>query len=116
VRRETFHRTVRADNQPNDSIRIAVVQANISRARGGETFGSIPLEQTSVTGLRHGDGTLSMARSGPDTAMASFFICVGDQPELDFGGNRNELVVDPDTVFRSVGNPEGWAAAVVNLP
>jgi hypothetical protein len=30
-----------------------------------------------------------MARSGPDTATSSFFICVGDQPELDFGGKRN---------------------------
>ena len=30
-----------------------------------------------------------MARSTPDTAQESFFICVGDQPELDFGGKRN---------------------------
>jgi peptidyl-prolyl cis-trans isomerase A (cyclophilin A) len=30
-----------------------------------------------------------MARSDPDTATHSFFICVGDQPELDFGGRRN---------------------------
>jgi peptidyl-prolyl cis-trans isomerase A (cyclophilin A) len=30
-----------------------------------------------------------MARLGPDTATQSFFICIGDQPELDFGGERN---------------------------
>jgi peptidyl-prolyl cis-trans isomerase A (cyclophilin A) len=30
-----------------------------------------------------------MARDGPDTATDEFFICVGDQPELDFGGKRN---------------------------
>ena len=30
-----------------------------------------------------------MARSAPDTATNEFFICVGDQPELDFGGKRN---------------------------
>ena len=30
-----------------------------------------------------------MARDGPDTAQDSFFICIGDQPELDFGGKRN---------------------------
>ena len=35
------------------------------------------------------DGAVSMARDGPDTATADFFICVGDQPELDFGGKRN---------------------------
>ena len=30
-----------------------------------------------------------MARGGPDTATSDFFICVGNQPELDFGGKRN---------------------------
>ena len=30
-----------------------------------------------------------MARDGPDTAQDNFFICLGDQPELDFGGRRN---------------------------
>jgi peptidyl-prolyl cis-trans isomerase A (cyclophilin A) len=30
-----------------------------------------------------------MARSEPDTAQDSFFICIEDQPELDFGGKRN---------------------------
>ncbi len=84
-----FHRTVRADNQPNDSIRIAVIQAGINSSRAQEQFPRIPLERTSVTGLRHRDGTISMARGGPDTATSSFFICIGDQPSLDFGGRRN---------------------------
>lgn len=30
-----------------------------------------------------------MAREGPDTATSDFFICIGDQPALDFGGKRN---------------------------
>ena len=30
-----------------------------------------------------------MARDGPDTAQDNFVICIGDQPELDFGGKRN---------------------------
>jgi len=30
-----------------------------------------------------------MARSDPGTAGSEFFICVRDQPELDFGGHRN---------------------------
>lgn len=82
-----FHRTVRDDNQPNDSVKIDVVQA--SRARGFEGFGRIPLERTSQTGLHHEDGAISMARGGPDTAVSDFFICVGPQPSLDFGGARN---------------------------
>jgi peptidyl-prolyl cis-trans isomerase A (cyclophilin A) len=30
-----------------------------------------------------------MARLEPGTADCEFFICIGDQPELDFGGKRN---------------------------
>jgi peptidyl-prolyl cis-trans isomerase A (cyclophilin A) len=82
-----FHRTVRLDNQPSNRVKIEVVQA--APAPGRPDFDPIPLERTSGTGLRHLDGTLSMARDGPDTATADFFICIGDQPELDFGGRRN---------------------------
>ena len=84
-----FHRPVHADNQSNDSVRIAVIQASVDSVVAAGGPGPIALERTSVTGLRHLDGTLSMARSGPDTARSSFFICIGDQPSLDFGGRRN---------------------------
>ena len=30
-----------------------------------------------------------MARGGPDTASSEFFICINDQPSLDFSGMRN---------------------------
>jgi peptidyl-prolyl cis-trans isomerase A (cyclophilin A) len=30
-----------------------------------------------------------MARSTPGSAASEFFICIGDQPELDCGGGRN---------------------------
>lgn len=83
-----FHRTVHEANQPNDSVRIAVIQASVDTSRGRDRA-PIALERTSVTGLRHLDGTLSMARGAPDTATSSFFICIGDQPSLDFGGRRN---------------------------
>lgn len=85
----TFFRTVHADNQPDDSIRIAVVQGGRNTEMEAESFPPIPLERTSETGLLHMDGTVSMARGGPDTATQSFFICIGDQPSLDFGGMRN---------------------------
>jgi peptidyl-prolyl cis-trans isomerase A (cyclophilin A) len=85
----TFFRTVRMDNQPNDSVKIQVIQAGMAREKRSQGFPPILLERTSVTGLRHLDGTLSMARSGPDTGRDSFSIMVGDQPSLDFGGRRN---------------------------
>src|SRR6476661_4959410 len=83
-----FHRTVRADNQPTDKVKIGVVQAGLDSLRVKD-FPPIKLERTSVTKLLHKDGTISMARDGPDTATSDFFICVGDQPALDYGGKRN---------------------------
>jgi len=84
-----FHRTVKPDNQPNNKIKIDVIQAGIDPARSKFDKKAIALERTRDTGLKHGDGAVSMARSGPDTATSDFFICIGDQPELDFGGQRN---------------------------
>ncbi len=82
-----FHRTVRADNQPDDKVKIGVVQAGIDAKK--KERAPIELERTNKTGLAHKDGTISMARDGPDTATGDFFLCVGDQPALDFGGKRN---------------------------
>ncbi len=84
-----FFRTVTAGNQPTNTVKIAVIQAQANPAKTNEYFAAIPLERTRDTGLRHRDGTISMARDGPDSAQDHFFICVGDQPELDFGGKRN---------------------------
>lgn len=84
-----FHRTVRLDNQPQNKVRIEVIQGGVSPAREAESLSPIPLERTSDTGLTHLDGTVSMARDAPDTATSDIFICIGDQPELDFGGRRN---------------------------
>ena len=84
-----FHRTVKMDNQPQNAVKIEVIQASIAPSRAKDEYAAIPLERTTRTGLRHLDGTISMARDGPDTAQSSFFICIGDQPSLDFGGPRN---------------------------
>lgn len=82
-----FHRTVRADNQPDSPVKIDVIQAG--PAPGQRANPPVALERTSVTGIRHQDGTVSMARGAPDTATRDFFICIGNQPDLDFGGKRN---------------------------
>ena len=84
-----FFRTVTATNQPDSPIKIAVVQARAADLRATDRPPPIPLERTSSTGLKHLDGTISMARDGPDTAQDQFFFCIGDQPELDSGGQRN---------------------------
>jgi peptidyl-prolyl cis-trans isomerase A (cyclophilin A) len=84
-----FHRTVTGTNQPNDSVLIEVIQGGFGPDRQGEAGAPIPLERTSDTGIRHVDGAISMARRTPDSAVSDFFICIGEQPELDFGGHRN---------------------------
>lgn len=82
-------RAVRPDNTTRHDVEIQVVQFQINPARQREAFPPIPLERTSLTGLSHGNGAISMARGGPDSATASFFVAIGDQHELDFGGKRN---------------------------
>ena len=90
-----FHRTVTMDNQPNNDVKIEVIQGAVNPDFRDDNyppnsgFDPIPLERTSLTGIRHVDGAISMARMGPDTATSGFFFCIGDQPELDFGGKRN---------------------------
>jgi peptidyl-prolyl cis-trans isomerase A (cyclophilin A) len=84
-----FQRTVTMQNQPDKPIKIEVIQAAINTAHAKDSLPPIALERTGITGLHHKDGTISMARDAPDSATSDFFICLGDQPELDFGGKRN---------------------------
>lgn len=86
-----FHRAVRRDNQARQDVLIEVIQGGRDPAAAKATrgFGSIPLERTTVTTLTHGDGAISMARgSTADSGSSDFFLCVGPQPALDFGGGR----------------------------
>ena len=84
-----FHRTVKMDNQPESTIKIEVIQAGVNPDRAKDGFPPIALERTNVTGILHKDGVVSMARGAPDSATSGWFICINDQPSLDFGGLRN---------------------------
>jgi peptidyl-prolyl cis-trans isomerase A (cyclophilin A) len=84
----SFYRVVSIKNQPVDSVKIEVIQGG-RRDQPGNRFPPIRHETTKETGIVHTSGVISMARSRPGTASSEFFICIGDQPELDFGGRRN---------------------------
>ena len=84
-----FYRVVRMDNQPDNEVRIEVIQGGLFEDDIIEGFPAIAHETTEMTGILHKDGVISMARLGPGTASTEFFICVGDQPSLDYGGERN---------------------------
>jgi peptidyl-prolyl cis-trans isomerase A (cyclophilin A) len=88
-----FHRATTPDNDVavGDKPAIQVIQASINPSRRAEAFPAIPLERTSVTGLRHVAGAASMARSAAaDSARSDFFICIRDESSLDAGGKRAE--------------------------
>jgi peptidyl-prolyl cis-trans isomerase A (cyclophilin A) len=111
-----FYRVVTMGNQPNNDIKIEVIQGGLSRETRENQLPSIEHETTDKTGILHKNGVISMARLNPGTASSEFFICVGDQPELDFGGKRNpdgqgfsafgEVVVGMDVVNKIHQQPE----------
>ena len=125
-----FFRAVTMGNQVGNPVKIEVIQSRRS-ATAGTRNPPITLERTSVTNLRHIDGTLSMARSAqPNSASDQFFICIGQQPELDFGGKRNpdgqgfaafgQVTKGMDIVkkiqtqpLKTTGNPQELIAPVV---
>lgn len=80
-----FHRTVRRDNQRGGRLKTQFIQGESARTHSNG-LDPIPLERTKDTGLSHQHGTISMVRDAPNTATSGFIICIGRQPELDFGG------------------------------
>ncbi|MEM9704697.1 MAG: peptidylprolyl isomerase [Pseudomonadota bacterium] len=99
----SFYRVVRPDNDNGDP-KISVIQGGVRNTDNAEASSAaaedqqsqseamgIVHETTEQTGLRHTDGALSLARTDPGTGSArAFFIVIGDQPSLDFGGMRNK--------------------------
>jgi len=87
-----FHRATRPDNYtpaPPNRPMMEIIQGGINPERRAAAFPPIPLERTSLTGLKHVRGVVSMARgTGADTATSDIFILLDDQPSLDFGGQR----------------------------
>jgi peptidyl-prolyl cis-trans isomerase A (cyclophilin A) len=81
----SFYRVVRPDNDRTPAI--TVIQGGLVRDDG--PLPNIAHETTAQTGLRHTDGVVSMARGAPGTASCEFFVSLGDNPSLDFGGARN---------------------------
>jgi peptidyl-prolyl cis-trans isomerase A (cyclophilin A) len=120
------YRIVTMANQPADKqIKIEVVQWGFRASdENPAPFPPIAHETTEVTGLRHKNMTISMARFAPGSAGSEFFICIGDQPELDFGGRRNpdgqgfaafgQVTEGQDTVLKIFGRAE--ATEVVETP
>jgi len=82
----SFFRVTTSENEATRDVKIEVIQGGKGK---GKDFNPIEIETTEKTGILHKNGTLSMARSNPNTATNSFFICINAQPDLDYAGKRN---------------------------
>lgn len=74
----TFYRAARNKGDPTRGLIQGGIDSKVRKARW-----PIDHEPTSKTGLRHVDGTLSMARNAPGSAMGDFFITIGPSSYLD---------------------------------
>jgi peptidyl-prolyl cis-trans isomerase A (cyclophilin A) len=77
----TFYRAVKIDEEG----RYGLVQGGL-RNDPRRVFKPIAHEFPAATGLSHLDGAISMAHTGPGTAVADFFFVIGDLTDLDGKG------------------------------
>lgn len=85
-----------------------------TRMDARRTLPPVEHEPTSLTGITHLDGTISMARRDrPGSAMGNFFITVGPNPSLDAREERagyaafGHVVSGMDVVRRILAKPTG---------
>lgn len=79
-----FYRVVHKSNTPGHLPTIDVIQGGLGFERAG-TLPGVEHESTEQTGLRHVEGTISLARGADTLATGEFFICLGAFPVLDAG-------------------------------
>ncbi|MEP7277881.1 MAG: peptidylprolyl isomerase [Bacteroidota bacterium] len=90
-RYSSFYRVLSDDNQPSNAPKANLIQGGIWKTNYKKAISlpGIPHEPTNKTRILHKDGILSLARQAPGTATTEFFICIGDQPGFDYGGENN---------------------------
>jgi peptidyl-prolyl cis-trans isomerase A (cyclophilin A) len=89
--KSSFYRVLVDEDQPSYAPKSEIIQGGIWKTNSQllSRIPGVPHESTRQTKLSHTDGTISLARLAPGSARTEFFICVGDQPGYDFGGENN---------------------------
>ena len=87
----SFYRVLNDENQPSNAPKSSLIQGGIWRTnyKKAAAVSGVRHETTQQSGILHKNGTISLARTDTGTAKTEFFICLGDQPGLDFGGENN---------------------------
>ncbi|WP_380785515.1 peptidylprolyl isomerase [Sphingomonas sp. R86521] len=105
----SFYRASRSKADPKKGFIQGGIQTDARRI-----LPPFPLETTAMTGIRHLDATVSMARAqNPDSAGGNFVITIGPAPQMDarpgYPGYAafGHLVAGRDTVKRILAEPSG---------
>jgi peptidyl-prolyl cis-trans isomerase A (cyclophilin A) len=122
----TFYRVLNNENQPSDAFKSNLIQGGLWGKGKRKNLPGIPHETTQQTHILHKDGTISLARLEPGTATTEFFICIGDQPGYDYGGENNsdgqgyaafgKVVKGFDIVSRIYNQPETDQYFIPRIP
>lgn len=72
-----FYRSTRTPGAPKDGTIVGRPELR------SHPFPPIAHESTTMTGLRHVAGTISLGRFDPGSATSNFFICASAEPYLD---------------------------------
>ncbi len=73
----SFYRASRTPGSPKEGTIVGGPSDHTHR------YPPIAHESTTMTGLRHTTGTISLGRYAPGSATADFFICASPEPYLD---------------------------------
>lgn len=122
----TFYRVLNNENQPSDAFKSELIQGGLWGTGRRKNLPGISHETTQQTRILHKNGVISLARLGPGTATTEFFICVGDQPGYDYGGENNadgqgyaafgKVVKGLDIVRRIYNQPETDQYFIPRIP
>ena len=85
-RYKDFHlyRTITMSNQRMSNIKIEVMQGGFGFEKRPRKLPSILHETTNSTGIENMNGTISMARIETGNTSSEIFICINDQPYLNY--------------------------------
>ncbi len=88
----SFYRVLNDENQPSNAEKTELIQGGIWQTKNkiAAKIPGVPHETTAQTKILHTDGVVSLARREPGTGTTEFFICIGKQPGLDYGGGNIE--------------------------
>ncbi|MDJ0653852.1 MAG: peptidylprolyl isomerase [Xanthomonadales bacterium] len=107
---QVFRVTTDDNDNLSTSSPIHIIQFGTRRGLD-ESRQVIEHETTDQTGLTHRRWTVSASRYGPGEVYASFFVCMRDEPCLDFGGDRRDdgqgyaafgRVIDGESLLTSI--------------